>query len=186
MAIEETIHDDFFENFIVATATISAFYDIPDKPGIYAFYHAFDFAENNLLEDINDRISKTVFKTKFQEDNYRKKFIIDICGEPVTLSDNMHNFIKSISMPKDRRNLKKLLLTCSILQCPDYIGYASSLQARFKQHLENDNGFFGKYGNFRSQDEFLFICFPCSGNIARELESLLIQLCKPKFNTQRS
>ncbi len=186
MAIEETIHDDFFKNFIVATATISALYDIPEKPGIYAFYHAFDFAENNLFEDINHRISTTVFKTTFQEDNSRQKFTIDICGEAVTLSSNMHNFIKNISMPKDRRDLKKLLLTCSILQSPDYIGYASSLKARFKQHLDSDNGFFGRYGNLRSPDEFLFICFPCSGNIARELESLLIQLCQPRFNTQRS
>ncbi|MCC5622201.1 GIY-YIG nuclease family protein [Nostoc sp. CHAB 5715] len=186
MAIEETIHDDFFKNFIVATATISAIYDIPDKSGIYAFYHAFDFAENNLAMDINERVSKTVFTTKFIEDDSRKKFTIDICGKPVILSDNMHSFIKSVSMPKDRRNLKKLLLTCSILQCPDYIGYASSLQKRFQQHLESDNGFFAKYGNLRPQDEFLFICFPCSRDLARELESLLIQLCQPKFNTQRS
>lgn len=184
--MEETIHDDFFRNFIVATATISAFYDIPDKPGIYAFYHAFDFAENNILGDVNERLSKNVFTTKFVEDDSRKKFIIDLCGKPVTLSDNMHNFIESVSMPKDRRNLKKLLLTCSIFQSPDYIGYASSLQKRFRQHLESDNGFFGRYGNSRPQDEFLFICFPCSGNIARELESLLIQLCQPKYNTQRS
>ncbi|HLP90949.1 MAG TPA: GIY-YIG nuclease family protein [Nostocaceae cyanobacterium] len=186
MALEETIHDDFFHNFIVATATISAFYDIPDKPGIYAFYHAFDFAENHLLNDINNRISKTVFKTKFTEENSRQRFIIDTCGEAVTLSDNMHNFLKEISLPKDRRDLKKLLLTCSVFQCPDYIGYASNLQERFKQHLENDNGFFGRYGNSRPQDEFLFICFPCAGKLARELESLLIQLCKPRFNTQRS
>ncbi|MBW4591771.1 MAG: GIY-YIG nuclease family protein [Brasilonema angustatum HA4187-MV1] len=184
--MEETIHDDFFSKFIVATATISAFYDIPDKPGIYAFYHAFDFAEDNLLGDINERISKNVFTTKFVEEDSRKKFIIDLCGKPVTLSDNMHHFIESVSMPKDRRNLKKLLLTCSILQSPDYIGYASSLQKRFRQHLENDNGFFGRYGNSRPQDEFLFICFPCAGDIARELESLLIQLCQPRFNTQRS
>lgn len=186
MPIEETIHDDFFQNFIVATATISALYDIPDKTGVYAFYHAFDFAENNLLEDINFRISTTVFKTKFIEENSRQKFIIDTRGEPVNLSDTMLNFIQNISMAKDRRNLKKLLLTCSIFQCPDYIGYASSLQARFRQHLESDNGFFGRYGNSRPQDEFLFICFPCPGNLARELESLLIQLCKPKFNAQRS
>lgn len=184
--MEETIHENFFSKFIVATATISAIYDIPNQPGIYAFYHAFDFSENNLLSDINERISKTVFTTKFVEDDSRKKFFIDICGKPVTLSDSMYKFIESVSLPKDRRELKKLLLTCSILQCPDYIGYASSLQRRFRQHLENDNGFFGRYGNSRPQDEFLFICFPCSGNLARELESLLIQLCQPKFNTQRS
>ncbi|MEB3149713.1 MAG: GIY-YIG nuclease family protein [Sphaerospermopsis sp.] len=186
MVIQETIHDDFFKNFIVATATISALYDIPDKPGVYAFYHAFDFAENNLLEDINNRISNTVFKTKFIEDSNRKKFIIDTCGTPVTLSGNINNYINSISMPKDRREIKKLLLTCSIFQCPDYIGRTSNLQTRFKQHLENDDGFFKRYGNSRPQDEFLFICFPCPGNLTRELESLLIQLCKPKFNTQRS
>ncbi|HLO84208.1 MAG TPA: GIY-YIG nuclease family protein [Nostocaceae cyanobacterium] len=186
MAIEETIHDDFFHNFIVATATMSAFYDIPNKPGIYAFYHAFDFAENNLLNDINYRMSRTVFKTKFIEENSRQKFIIDTCGEPVTLSDNIHTFIQDISLPKDRRNLRRLLLTCSIFQCPDYIGYASSLQTRFKQHLESDTGFFGRYGNSRPQDEFLFICFPCDVKLARELESLLIQLCQPRFNTQRS
>lgn len=184
--MEETIHEDFFKNFIVATATISAVYDIPDRVGIYAFYHAFDFSEHNLLPNINERISKTVFTTKFEENTSRTKFTVDVCGKPVTLSDKMHKFIKSISLPKDRRELKQLLLICSILQCPDYIGYASSLQKRFIQHLENDDGFFGRYGNSRPQDEFLFICFPCSGNIARELESLLIQLCQPKFNAQRS
>jgi predicted GIY-YIG superfamily endonuclease len=184
--MEETIHDDFFSKFLVATATISAYYDIPDKPGIYAFYHALDFSEDYLAEEVNERLSKTVFTTTFIEDDYRKKFTINVCGKPATLSDTMSKFIESISMPKDRRNLKNLLLTCSIFQCPDYIGYATSLQKRFRQHLENDNGFFARYGNSRPQDEFLFICFPCSENIARELESLLIQLCQPKFNTQRS
>lgn len=184
--MQETIHEEFFSNFLVATATISALYDIPNRPGIYAFYHAFDFSEDCLLESINDRISKTVFKTLFLEDKAGKKFTIDLCGEPVVLSDNMTKFISSVSMPKDRRNLRKLLLTCSILQSPDYIGYATNLQKRFRQHLENDNGFFARYGHTRPQNEFLFICFPCHENLARELESLLIQLCQPKFNTQRS
>lgn len=184
--MQETIHEDFFSNFLVATATISALYDVPSKPGIYAFYHAFDFSEDSLLESINERISKTVFNTTFSEDAYRRRFNIDLCGEPVVLSDNMTKFISNVSMPKDRRTLRKLLLTCSILQSPDYIGYASNLQKRFGQHLESDNGFFARYGNARPQNEFLFVCFPCSANIARELESLLIQLCQPRFNTQRS
>lgn len=184
--MQETIHEDFFSNFLVATATISALYDIPSKPGIYAFYHAFDFSENCLLESINERVSQTVFTTTFSEDIYRRRFTIDLCGEPVTLSDTMTKFISNVSMPRDRRTLRRLLLTCSILQTPDYIGYASNLQKRFRQHLEHDNGFFARYGNTRPQHEFLFICFPCSGDIARELESLLIQLCQPRFNTQRS
>lgn len=184
--MEETIHEDFFKNFIVATATISAVYDIPERVGVYAFYHAFDFSENNLLLNIKERISKTVFTTKFEENTSRTKFTVDTCGKPVTLSDKTCEFIQSKSQPRDRRELKQLLLTCSILQCPDYIGYASNLQKRFVQHLENDDGFFGRYGNSRQQDEFLFICFPCSNNIAKELESLLIQLCQPKFNAQRS
>ncbi|WP_416212049.1 GIY-YIG nuclease family protein [Nostoc sp. ChiVER01] len=77
-------------------------------------------------------------------------------------------------------------MSCSILQCPDYIGTASNLRDRFIQHLERDDGFFSKYANIRPNDEFLFVCLPCPKNISRELESLLIQLCQPKFNTQRS
>lgn len=184
--MQETIHEEFFSNFLVATATISALYDIPSKPGVYAFYHAFDFPEDCLLESISERIGNTVFNTLFLEDKTGTKFTIDLHGESVILSDTMTKFISNVSLPKDRRILRKLLLTCSILQTPDYIGYATNLQKRFMQHLESDNGFFARYGQTRPQNEFLFICFPCHENIARELESLLIQLCQPKFNTQRS
>jgi hypothetical protein len=185
--MQHTIHDDFFKDFIVATATVSSISEIPNSPGIYAFYHAFDFSHEKLFEDIGDRISTTVFNTKFSEENNRKKFVIDTCGKPIKLSDAISRFIKDISMPRQRRELSRLLLVCSILQAPDYIGTTkNSLQERFKQHLDEDEGFFSKYGNSRSQQQFLFICLPCRENVSRELESLLIQLCQPKFNAQRS
>lgn len=184
--MEETVHDNFFKNFTVVTATISAGDYLPETSGIYAFYHAFDFLENNLSDHIDTRIKNTVFKTKFYETDDRSKFIVDICGESVGLSPKMEQFIKAVSLPKERRMLKNLLISCSILQRPDYIGTASNLKDRFIQHLERDDGFFSKYGNLRPNDEFLFVCFPCPKNIYRELESLLIQLCQPKFNTQRS
>jgi hypothetical protein len=98
----------------------------------------------------------------------------------------MEQFIKAVSQPKERRILKNLLISCSILQRPDYIGTAINLRNRFIHHLERDDGFFSKYAESRQNDEFLFICLPCPKNISRELESLLIQLCQPKFNTQRS
>lgn len=184
--MEETVHDNFFKNFIVVTATISAADYIPESSGIYAFYHAFDFLENNLSNDIDTRIRNTVFKTKFAEEDNRSKFIVDTCGEPVGLSPAMERFIKAVSHPRDRRLLKNLLISCSIFQRPDYIGTALNVRTRFIQHLERDDGFFLKYGNSRPNDEFLFLYVPCPKNISRELESLLIQLCQPKFNTQRS
>lgn len=184
--MEETVHQNFFENFIVVTATISSAEYIPENAGVYAFYHAFDFLENDLFEHIDARIKNTVFKTKFFEEDNRSKFIVDTCGESVGLSQRMELFIKAVSQPKERRILKNLLISCSILQRPDYIGTAKNLKDRFCQHLERDDGFFTKYGNSRPREEFLFVCFPCPKNISRELESLLIQLCQPKFNTQRS
>ncbi|WP_445632792.1 GIY-YIG nuclease family protein [Nostoc sp. DSM 114161] len=184
--MEETVHDNFFKNFTVVTATISAADYLPESSGIYAFYHAFDFLENNLSECIDNRIKNTVFKTKFFEEDNKSKFIVDTCGEPIGLSPKMELFIKAISQPQERRMLKKLLISCSILQRPDYIGTAINLKYRFIQHLERDDGFFSKYGNLRANDEFLFVCLLCPKNISRELESLLIQLCQPKFNTQRS
>lgn len=96
--MQETIHEEFFSNFLVATATISALYDIPSRPGIYAFYHAFDFSEDCLLESINERVSNTVFNTLFLEDKTGKKFTIDLCGEPVVLSDTMTKFISNVSL----------------------------------------------------------------------------------------
>jgi len=184
--MEQTVHDNFFENFTVVTATISAAVYVPETAGVYALYHAFDFFENQFADYIDTRLKKTVFKTKFSEQDNKGKFIIDTCGEPVGLSNKMERFIKAVSQPKERRMLKNLLISCSILQRPDYIGTATNLRARFIQHLERDDGFFSKYGNSRASDEFLFICLPCPKNIAGELESLLIQLCQPKFNTQRS
>lgn len=184
--MEETVHVNFFKNFTVVTATASATDEVPETAGIYAFYHAFDFLEDNLFEDINNRIKNTVFRTKFSEQENRSKFIVDTCGEPVGLSERMELFIKSVSLPKERRILKSLLISCSIFQRPDYIGTANNLRHRFIQHLERDDGFFSKYGSSRPNDEFLFICYPCPKNISRELESLLIQLCQPKFNAQRS
>ncbi|MBF2067990.1 MAG: GIY-YIG nuclease family protein [Calothrix sp. C42_A2020_038] len=184
--MEETVHTDFFKNFKVVTATASATDQVPENAGIYAFYHAFDFSENKLFDDIDNRIKNTVFRTKFSEQDNRSKFIVDTCGEPVGLSEKMKAFIQEVSVPKERRILKSLLLSCSILQRPDYIGTANNLRDRFIQHLERDDGFFSRYGSLRPNDEFLFICFPCPKNISRELESLLIQLCQPKFNAQRS
>ena len=184
--MEETVHDNFFKNFTVVTATISAGDYLPEALGIYAFYHAFDFLENNLSDYIDTRIKNTVFKTKFSEKDNRSKFIVDTCGEPVSLSQKTNQFIQAVSQPRDRRLLKNLLISCSILQRPDYIGTANNLTDRFIQHLERDEVFFSKYGDSRPNDEFLFICFPCPKNISGELESLLIQLCQPKFNRQRS
>jgi hypothetical protein len=184
--MEETVHDEFFKNFTVVTATISAIDDLPETSGVYAFYHAFDFLETNLSENIDTRVKNTVFKPKFSEENNRTKFIVDTHGESVGLSRHMDQFIEAVSKPKERRMLKNLLISCSILQRPDYIGTAKNLKDRFIQHLERDDGFFSKYGEARPNDEFLFICFPCPKSISRELESLLIQLCQPKFNTQRS
>ena len=184
--MEETVHDNFFKNFRVVTATISAADDLPEDSGIYVFYHAFDFLENDLSNDIDNRIKSTVFKTKFFEEDNRSKFVVDTCGESVGLSPKMDEFIKAVSKPKERRILKNLLISCSIFQRPDYIGTAINLKSRFIQHLEREDGFFFKYGNSRPNDEFLFVCLPCPKNISRELESLLIQLCQPKFNIQRS
>ncbi|MBD2042172.1 GIY-YIG nuclease family protein [Microcoleus sp. FACHB-672] len=184
--MEETVHDNFFKNFIVVTATLSSADSLPVDAGIYALYHAFDFSENELSEQIDARIKQTVFKTKFSEEDNRSKFIVNTCGESVGLSEKMEVFIKAVSEPKERRMLKKLLISSSILQRPDYIGTASNLRERFVQHLERDDGFFSKYASLRHKDEFLFVCLPCPINISRELESLLIQLCQPKFNTQRS
>jgi excinuclease UvrABC nuclease subunit len=184
--MEETVHDDFFKNFTVVTATVSAIDDLPKTSGVYAFYHAFDFLETSLSNDIDARVKKTVFKPKFSQEDNRTKFIVDTRGESVGLSRHMGQFIEAVSQPKERRMLKNLLIYCSILQRPDYIGTASNLRNRFIQHLETDNGFFSKYGESRSNDEFLFVCFPCPKNISSELESLLIQLCQPRFNTQRS
>ncbi|GFE72060.1 GIY-YIG nuclease family protein [Chroococcus sp. FPU101] len=184
--MEETVHDNFFRNFIVVTATISAAYKLPETSGIYAFYHAFDFLEDNLSDDIDTRIKSTVFKTKFLEEDNKSKFIIDTCGESVCLSQRMSQFLKTVSQPKERRMLKNLLISCSIFQRPDYIGTATNLRNRYVQHLERDDGFFSKYADLKANDEFLFVCLPCPKNISRELESLLIQLCQPKFNTQRS
>ncbi|WP_013323148.1 GIY-YIG nuclease family protein [Gloeothece verrucosa] len=184
--MEETVHDNFFKNFTVVTATRSAADYLPEKSGVYAFYHAFDFLEDDLFSQINTRLQNTVFRTKFSEENNKSKFIIDTCGESVGLSPKMAQFIKAVSQPKERRILKNLLISCSLFQSPDYIGTASNLRDRFVQHLEREDGFFSKYGNSRLNDEFLFVSFPCPKNIARELESLLIQLCQPKFNTQRS
>ncbi len=184
--MEETVHDNFFKNFTVVTATISAADYLPENSGVYAFYHAFDFLEHDLSSHIGTRLQNTVFKTKFSETDNRSKFIVDTCGESVCLSRKMDQFIKDVSQPKERRILKNLLISCSILQRPDYIGTASNLRDRFIQHLERDDGFFSKYGNSRPNDEFLFVCLLCPKNISRELESLLIQLCQPKFNTQRS
>lgn len=184
--MEETVHDNFFKNFTVVTSTISAADYLPEKSGIYAFYHAFDFLENNLSDSIDSRLKNTVFKTTFSETDNRSKFIVNTCGESVGLSQKMEQFIKAVSLPKERRILKNLLVSCSILQRPDYIGTAINLRVRFIQHLEREDGFFSRYGNSRPCDEFLFVCFPCPKNISRELESLLIQLCQPKFNTQRS
>ncbi len=184
--MEETVHDHFFKNSTVVTATISAADYLPETAGIYALYHAFDFLENNLSEHLDNRIKNTVFKTNFYEIDNGSKFIVDTCGEPVGLSQRMEQFIKAVSQPKERRILKNLLISCSILQRPDYIGTANNLKDRFLQHLERDDGFFSKYGNSRPNDEFLFVSMPCPKNISRELESLLIQLCQPKFNTQRS
>lgn len=184
--MEETVHDNFFRQFTLVTATISSAAYLPENSGIYAFYHAFDFSENDLSKCIDRRLKNTVFKTKFSEKDNRSKFIVDTCGESVGLSSTMERFIQAVSQPKERRILKDLLISCSILQRPDYIGTASKLRDRFIQHLERDDGFFSKYGNSRPNDEFLFICLPCPKNISRELESLLIQLCQPKFNTQRS
>lgn len=184
--MEETVHDNFFKNFTVVTATISAADDLPEKSGIYAFYHAFDFLENKLSDGVDNRLKNTVFKTKFSEKDNRSKFIVDTCGESVGLSQKMGQFIQAVSQPKERRILKSLLISCSIFQRPDYIGTASNLRDRFIQHLDRDDGFLSRYGNSRAPDEFLFVCLPCPKNISRELESLLIQLCQPKFNTQRS
>jgi len=184
--MEETVHDNFFKNFTVVTATISAANYLSEKSGIYAFYHALDFSENNLYEDLDNRLKNTVFKTRFSEEDNKSKFIVDTCGESVGLSQKMEQFIKAVSQPKERRILKEFLISCSILQRPDYIGTASNLRDRFVQHLDRDDGFFSRYGNSRPKDEFLFVCLPCPKNISRELESLLIQLCQPKFNTQRS
>lgn len=184
--MEETVHDNFFKNFTVVTATVSAKDELPEKSGVYALYHAFDFLENNLSDHIDTRIKNTVFKTKFFEKDNRSKFIVDTCGESVGLSQKMEQFIKAVSQPKERRILKNLLISCSILQRPDYIGTTGNLRGRFIQHLERDDGFFSRYGNLRPNDQFLFVCFPCPKNICSELESLLIQLCQPKFNTQRS
>ncbi|GBE95136.1 hypothetical protein NCWK1_4918 [Nostoc cycadae WK-1] len=186
ICMEETVHDNFFNNFKVVTATISAADYLPEVPGIYALYHAFDFLENKLFEHIDTRMKSTVFKTRFAEIDNRSKFIVDICGESVGLSQKMELFIKAVSKPQERRLLKNLLISCSLFQRPDYIGTASNLRDRFIQHLERDDGFFSKYANLISNDEFLFVCLPCPKNISRELESLLIQLCQPKFNTQRS
>lgn len=135
---------------------------------------------------IDTRIKNSVFKTKFSEKDNGSKFIVDTCGEPVGLTQKIDQFIKAVSQPKERRILKTLLISCSILQRQDYIGTTNNLRDRFIQHLERDDGFFLKYGNSRPNDEFLFVCFPCPKNIYRELESLLIQIYQPKFNTQRS
>ncbi|WP_043997766.1 GIY-YIG nuclease family protein [Microcystis aeruginosa] len=184
--MEETVHDNFFKKFTVVTATRSAADYLPESSGVYAFYHAFDFSEHDLCGNIKTRLQNTVFKTKFSENNDRSKFTIDICGEPVSLSQNMEYFLQEISQPKERRILKEFLISCSILQHPEYIGTANNLRMRFLQHLEREDGFLSKHGNLRSNNEFLFISFPCPKNISRQLESLLIQLCQPKFNTQRS
>lgn len=165
--MEETVHDNFFNNFIVVTATISAADYLPETSGIYALYHAFDFLENQLSDHIDTRMKNTVFKTKFSEEDNRSKFIVNTCGESVGLSQKMAQFIKAVSQPKERRILKNLLISCSILQRPDYIGTANNLRDRFIQHLERDDGFFSKYANLRSNDEFLFVCLPCPKNISR-------------------
>lgn len=184
--MEETVHDNFFENFTVVTATRSAGDYLPETSGVYAFYHAFDFLENNLYDQIDTRMKNTVFKTKFSEKDNGTKFIVDTCGESIGLSQEIEQFIKAVSQPKERRLLKDFLISCSILQRPDYIGTANNLKDRFFQHLERNDGFFSKHGNSRPNDKFLFICFPCPRNISRKLESVLIQLCQPKFNAQRS
>lgn len=184
--MEETVHDNFFKNFTVVTATASAIDELPETSGVYAFYHAFDFLESNLSKDIDARVKNTVFKPKFSEEDNRTKFIVDTCGESVGLSQKMNRFIEDVSQPRDRRILRNFLISCSILQRPDYIGTATNLRDRFVQHLDREDGFFSKYGEARPNDEFLFICFPCPKSISRQLESLLIQLCQPKFNTQRS
>jgi hypothetical protein len=184
--MEETVHDGFFKNFTVVTATISAVDELPETSGVYAFYHAFDFLEANLAKHIDVRVKSTVFKPKFSEEDNRTKFIVDTRGESVGLSQHMSRFVEAVSKPKERRMLKNLLISCSILQRPDYIGTASNLRDRFIQHLDREDGFFSRYGDSRPNEEFLFVCFPCPKNISRELESLLIQLCQPKFNTQRS
>lgn len=184
--MENTIHDDFFKNFTVATATISASEYIPGKAGIYAFYHAFDFSSESLVSDIDKRIQRTVFKTKFTEKAQRSKFIIDTHGEPVQLTGKVRDFINELSLPIDRRMLNGLLLSCSLLQRPSYIGTAIDLRKRFVDHLEREDGFFSKYSSTSLQDEYLFVCFPCQWKVARELESLLIQLCQPICNSQRS
>lgn len=184
--MEETVHDNFFKNFTVVTATRSASDYIPENSGVYAFYHAFDFLEDDLFNHIDTRLQKTVFRTKFIETDDRSKFTVDTCGEPVGLSEKMERFIRAISRPQERRILTKLLISCSFFQRPEYIGTANNLRARFMQHLDRDDGFFSKYGNSRPNDQFLFVFLPCPKNICRELESLLIQLCQPKFNVQRS
>jgi GIY-YIG catalytic domain len=184
--MEETVHEDFFKNFTVVTATRSSTDELPERSGVYAFYHAFDFLENNLSKNIDARVKNTVFKTKFSEDKNKSKFIVDTCGESVGLSPKMDRFIEAVSLPNERRILKKLLLSCSIFQRPDYIGTAGNIRDRFIQHLEQEDGFFSKYAKEKPNEEFLFVYFPCPKNISRQLESLLIQLCQPKFNTQRS
>jgi hypothetical protein len=184
--MENTIHDDFFKNFTVATSTMSAIEEIPEMAGIYAFYHAFDFSSENLVSDIDKRIQRTVFRTKFIEKDQKSKFIIDTRGEPAQLAGKVRNFVNQLSLPKDRRMLKGLLLSCSLLQRPSYIGTATNLRERFIDHLDREDGFFSKYSSVNLQDEYLFVCFPCQRDVARELESLLIQLCQPIHNSQRS
>jgi hypothetical protein len=66
--MEETVHDDFFKNFTVVTATVSAIDDLPKTSGVYAFYHAFDFLETNLSDNIDTRVKNTVFKPTFSRD----------------------------------------------------------------------------------------------------------------------
>jgi hypothetical protein len=154
--MEETVHDDFFKNFTVVTATVSAIEDLPKTSGVYAFYHAFDFLETNLSDDIDTRVKKTVFKPKFSQEDNKTKFIVDTRGKSVGLSRHMGKFIEAVSQPKERRMLKNLLIYCSIFQRPEYIGTASNLRNRFIEHLETDNGFFYSIYLIRSKNTFSF------------------------------
>ncbi len=106
--MEETVHENFFKNFTVVTATTSAADDLPETSGIYAFYHAFDFSETNLFEDINTRIKNTVFTTKFSEQDNRSKFIINTCGEQVSLSSKMEQFINIRVYAMEKENMPEM------------------------------------------------------------------------------
>lgn len=120
---------------------------LPDAPGVYAWYRRLsldDTSAESFLNSVEELVSIDSWPVKVEGTGKLGPYRADIRLQPQarSLGESKKSIAQNLAQhPTYRARMTKLVLMASVLQPPLYVGEATNLSSRIRQHLTGQSQF---------------------------------------------